>query len=174
MRVLLPDPPMTVVENLPPLSGQAADEERLDPRAVAVWRLGSLLGTAAVTAVAAVACLVLGVSPAWALAAAATGSVEAALWPQAAYRGWSYRVGGDDLRLRRGVLWRAESVVPLSRIQHVDTRQGPLDRALGLARVVVFTAGSVGARVEIPGLAAARAEALRDRLAALAGREDAV
>ncbi|NIQ53994.1 MAG: PH domain-containing protein, partial [Gammaproteobacteria bacterium] len=59
-----------------------------------------------------------------------------------------------------------ESVVPHTRIQHVDVRRGPLDRWLGLARVVVFTAGSRGAMVEVPGLDAGDAEALRDRLIA--------
>jgi membrane protein YdbS with pleckstrin-like domain len=65
-------------------------------------------------------------------------------------------------------------VVLHSRVQHVDTRQGPIERALGLATVVVFTAGTVGAMVAIPGLRPGDADLLRDRLVALSGSGDAV
>lgn len=167
---------MTVVDDLPapaPPPGDAAPG-RLSPRVVTVWRLGWLLAALVLAAHAAVAALVLDASLLWALALLAPGIAAALLVPSMRYRAWSWRVGEDEVRLKRGVWWRSESVVPLSRIQHVDTRQGPLQRAFGLATVVVFTAGSVGARVAIPGLDAAQAEALRDRLALLGGREDAV
>lgn len=157
----------------PPPDGELAPS-RLDPRVVRVWRLGSAISTAAVTLAAALACALAEASLLWALLVLALGVAEGVLHPRAAYRAWSYTVGEEEVRLRRGVWWRRESVVPLSRIQHVDTQQGPVERALGLATLVLFTAGSVGARLAIPGLAAARAEALRDRLAALGGREDAV
>jgi len=64
--------------------------------------------------------------------------------------------------------------VPYARIQHVDTRHGPLDRWLGLATVVVFTAGHRGAIIAIPALAADEAEEIRDSLAARSGVGDAV
>lgn len=95
-------------------------------------------------------------------------------WPGLRYRAWSYRVRDEDLQLRHGVLWRTESIVPHARIQHVDLRRGPLDRWIGLAQLVVFTAGSRGAMLTIPGLDAAEAERLRDRLIALSGVGDAV
>jgi uncharacterized protein len=167
---------MTVVDELPapaPPPGDAAPG-RLDPRVVTVWRLGGAVAALVAAAHAAVAALVLDASPLWALAVLAPGLAAALFVPAALYRAWSWRVSEGEVRLKRGLWWRAESVVPLSRIQHVDTRQGPLQRAFGLATVVVFTAGSVGARVAIPGLDAAQAEALRDRLALLGGREDAV
>jgi membrane protein YdbS with pleckstrin-like domain len=94
--------------------------------------------------------------------------------PAAAYRHYAYQVGEVDVRVMHGWLTRTVAVVLHSRIQHVDTRQGPVERAMGLATVVIFTAGSVGAMVAIPGIAQAEAEALRDRLAHLSGAEDAV
>jgi membrane protein YdbS with pleckstrin-like domain len=75
----------------------------------------------------------------------------------------------DALRLDRGVMFRQESVVPYTRIQHVDTEQGPIERALGLSRVTVHTASGTSSSLTIPGLAPADAEALRERLAQLAG-----
>lgn len=95
----------------------------------------------------------------------------------ARYRRWRYHVREDSLLLDRGVLTQVRTVVPYVRIQHVDSRRGPVERALGLASVVVYTAGSRGADVTIPGLTPERAEDLQRRLkqlAIVAGGEDAV
>lgn len=108
------------------------------------------------------------------VAVLAIGCALAAAWPPARYRGWAFRMRERDLWVRRGVFWRVVSVVPYSRIQHVDTRHGPVERWLGLASLVVYTAGVRGADVTIPGLARGEAESLRERLAALGGDEDAV
>ncbi len=89
--------------------------------------------------------------------------------PARRYAAWRYRVAADALRLDRGVLVRVESVVPYTRIQHVDTEQGPVERLLGLMRVTVHTASGSGSALTIPGLAPADAAALRERLALLAG-----
>ena len=144
------------------------------PRIVAVWRIAALIWAAIFAGSCVVATFAVEVSALWALAPVLPALALAVYMPAARWRAWSYRVGEIDLRIARGVLWRTESVVLHARIQHVDTRQGPVERMFGLASVVVYTAGSVGARVGIPGLAAADAEALRDRLAALSGTEDAL
>ena len=95
--------------------------------------------------------------------------ILAARLPGRRYTAWRYRVTEDALRLDRGVLVRVESVVPYTRIQHVDTEQGPIERMLGLMRVTVHTASGSGASLTIPGLLPADADALRERLALLAG-----
>src|SRR5690606_5200956 len=147
----------------------------LDPRVMKAWRAAWLV-VAALFGFAALALLALPASPP-ALAAGTLALLclaAAASHPRARYRSWGYRLRDADLLVRRGVLWRTISIVPHARIQYVDTRRGPLERALGLATVVVYTAGTRGAAVRIPGLDAARAEALRDRLAALGDTDDAV
>lgn len=88
------------------------------------------------------------------------------------YVAWGFDVEASDLRVRRGVLVRTTSVIPLARIQHVDTQQDVLERWLGLASLVVYTAGVRGAEIAVPGLAIADAESIRDRLAAIAGAAD--
>ena len=150
---------------------------RLEPAAVTMWRLESLW-RAAVIAVPAVA-LELTVDlplPRGLIggAIAAVAVVWALLVPPLRYRSWRFALREEDLYLERGVLIRTASIVPHARIQHVDTRHSPIDRWLGLSTVVVYTAGTRGAVVEIPGLAAREAEELRDRLAALSGEGDAV
>ncbi|PSQ46213.1 hypothetical protein BRD15_09660 [Halobacteriales archaeon SW_6_65_15] len=84
------------------------------------------------------------------------------------YRVWRFEVRDDDLYLERGVLTRVNTVVPFVRVQHVDTQRGPVERAVGLASVVVYTAGSRGADVTIPGLTPDRADALQEKLRRLA------
>lgn len=79
---------------------------------------------------------------------------------------WAYAEREDDLLLRRGVLVRRTSVVPYGRMQYVDVTAGPLDRRMGLAKVVLHTAAAATDAV-LPGLATGEAERLRDRLAAL-------
>ena len=70
------------------------------------------------------------------------------------------------LRIRRGLWWRSETLVPRSRVQHTDINRGPLDRKLGLATLKVYTAGTKLASVAIEGLPAERAVELRDALVA--------
>lgn len=92
-----------------------------------------------------------------------------AAWPAVTYLFFGYDVREDDLLLQSGVIFRRRSSIPHSRIQHVETRQGPVERIFGLSRVLVFTASGVAADGAIPGLATARAEALRDELARRGG-----
>jgi uncharacterized protein len=148
--------------------------QRLDPAVLTLWRVGALLWWLFLAAAAAVALLASDLDPVWALAVVAAGGVYTAVVPGKRYARFGYHVGDVDLRLRRGWVWQASSVVLHARVQHVDTRRGPLENLLGLATVVVFTAGTVGAMLAIPGLRLADAEALRDRLIALSGSDDAV
>ena len=93
------------------------------------------------------------------------------------YRLWGYEIRDDSIYLERGVFTRVRTVVPFVRIQHVDSSRGPLERLAGLASTVVYTAGSRGADVSIPGLTPDGSETLQERLKRLAIRaegEDAV
>ncbi|MFW6317669.1 MAG: PH domain-containing protein [Halorubrum sp.] len=84
------------------------------------------------------------------------------------YARWRFELQDDALYLERGVITVVETSVPFVRVQHVDTRFGPIERALGLSSVVVYTAGSRNADVRIPGLTPARARNLQDALRDLA------
>ena len=164
---------MTILDPVQSPPREAA-AERLDPRVVALWRAGAAIGGVLWTAAAVIGLLVAELHWAWAGIVAALAVAYVAKVPAARWRHFVFRVGETDVRIARGWLWRTESVVLHSRIQHVDTRQGPIERSMGLATVVLFTAGSVGASVGIPGLALARAEALRDELVRLSGADDGV
>lgn len=92
-------------------------------------------------------------------------------WPAYSHPFTRWRLDGAALRIRRGVLWRQEIDVPLSRVQHTDVVQGPLERRFGVAKLVVHTAGTVDATVVLGGLEVGVARAVRDHL--VRGDDDA-
>lgn len=87
---------------------------------------------------------------------------------RAAHAQFGYILLDDGLWLRKGVYWRSYTFVPRIRIQHTEVKHGPIDRRLGLAKLVVFTAGIRMGHLGIPGLTEVQAHALRDALLARA------
>jgi uncharacterized protein len=79
-------------------------------------------------------------------------------------RAVGYAEREDDLLVRHGIMFRDLVVVPYGRMQYVDVRSGPIDRAFGIANVQLHTA-SPGTDAHIPGLTPDEAARLRDRLA---------
>lgn len=143
--------------------------ESLNARIQVVWIIRSLIGAAVLGAIAT------GVDRYFldwgALLPVAVFAVAAFLMIGHAvlrYRVWRFEIRDDELYLRRGVITRVQTVVPYVRIQHVDARRGPFERAIGLATTVVYTAGSRGADVVIPGLTPERSEGLQEELKQLA------
>lgn len=94
------------------------------------------------------------------------------VWVALSYRVWIYQVRDDSLYLERGVVTHVRTIVPYVRIQHVDTSRSALERALGLSTLVVYTAGSRGADVSVPGLKPNEARDLQQRLKELAIEAD--
>jgi membrane protein YdbS with pleckstrin-like domain len=104
----------------------------------------------------------------WLLAAAAVvvaGAVRA-VFMRRSIRSWGYAERAEDLLVRHGLLIRRLSIVPYARMQFVDVTAGPIERAAGLATVTLHTAAAAS-DATVPGLEAAEATRLRDRLSAL-------
>jgi membrane protein YdbS with pleckstrin-like domain len=85
--------------------------------------------------------------------------------PKVRWIRWSFEVYDEEIDIYRGIFWRRYIIIPLIRVQNVDTRQGPIMRANGLAS---FTVATAAGEHEIPGLKVAEADALRDHVALLA------
>lgn len=81
-------------------------------------------------------------------------------------RAWGWHLDEVDLHVAGGLMWRTHMVVPLIRVQHLDIAQGPIERAYGLATLVVHTAGVASTAVALPGLPHDEATELRDRVRA--------
>lgn len=92
------------------------------------------------------------------------GNFLAALHTVYRYRSWNYEVKDDHLYLEHGVLVKVKTMVPFVRIQHVDTQKSIVDRLLGVSSVVVYTAGSRGSDVSIPGVLPDEGDKLQDDL----------
>ena len=109
----------------------------------------------------------LGIMPGLSVLALAVFSVFVA--PGVRWRRWRYEIRPDEVDLQRGVWWVSRTLVPLARIQHVDTRQGPLQRRYGLSTVVFHTAAGPN---QIPELSTPIAAEARDRIADLTREQD--
>ena len=151
--------------------------EHLDPRARTLWRLSGLLqALPLVLGAVAVAFVlihfeVLPTPIALLLAAALALVAVLGIWPypDLLWRHWRYEIGEAEVDLQHGWLTVTRTLIPMARIQHVDTRRGPLQRRFGLASVILYTAAGAS---EIPALADDVADAARDRIAALANVSD--
>ncbi len=88
------------------------------------------------------------------------------------WRRFTFRVGPDEIRIDSGIVSRTHRSIPFDRVQDVDIEQGPISRLLGLAKVKFQTGASAGPNKDegvLPGIALARAEALRQHVRARRG-----
>ena len=153
--------------------------EQLDRRVVLYWYVSGLVSLCVLAGMAATGgyLLLQKVPEAWPFVAYGGGSFLAlwTLWtliaPPLAWHRWRYAIDVELLRTQSGILFLEEKVIPISRLQHVDLLRGPIERLFGLATLVVFTAGTEGATFRLPGLAAARAQQLRDTILAQRGHD---
>lgn len=153
------------------MSDNMDDMEELDRTVITLWVLLGSISAVIATAVAGGAAFYLALP----FVPIAGGAFVLLMLVNAAYQLrryqiWRFSVDDDALYLKRGVITRRKSVVPFSRIQHVDTNRNPWERLFGLASVVVYTAGSRGSDAVIPGLRPERAEELQSSLRRQANR----
>ena len=69
------------------------------------------------------------------------------IWVKMYYGSMWYELHDDEMRWRRGVIFRSTGIVPYNRITNIDIRQGPVMRALGISTVSIQTAGYSGAAI---------------------------
>lgn len=158
-----------------PIAASDADERALtplDPAHVKLLRVQAAIMTVPFV----IASLVLEAAEILPTGAFAVPVLVAAAWailrvPLRRHAARGYDLGADRLRVARGLWFRSDTVVPFGRVQHIDVTQGPLERAFGLATLVVHTAGTHNASVALPGLAQADAAAMRESIRAHIKRE---
>lgn len=104
------------------------------------------------------------------------GAILAGLWvlqvifgiwliPKIRHRIWRYEVFENEIEIQHGLIRVTRVIVPMVRVQHVDTSQGPLLRRYRLASVQISTAATVH---DIPALELEEADELRDYISRLA------
>ena len=156
---------------------RAEPEKRLDPRAKLLWRLTGALQALAILAGGAFGSYVLSSRadmPLYLVVLPLLGALVLAVlfvvvMPPLLWRRWRYEIRPMEVDLQRGLVRVTRTLVPMARVQHVDTRRGPLQRRLGLSTVVFYTAAGPN---EIPQLARETAVEVRDRIAELTQTAD--
>lgn len=85
--------------------------------------------------------------------------------PELRWRQWKYRVDQHEIDLHHGIWFTRRTLVPVKRVQHVDTRQGPILRQYDLADVVISTAATTH---KIPALEENVADEVRQQISTFA------
>ena len=156
---------------------RAEPEKRLDPRAKLLWRVTGALQAAPILVGGVFGSYVLGWradAPLYLAILPVIGALVLAVLfvfvlPPLLWRRWRYEIHPLEVDLQRGLVRVTRTLVPMARVQHVDTRRGPLQRRLGLSTVVFYTAAGPN---EIPQLATGTAAEVRDRIAELTREAD--
>jgi len=72
-----------------------------------------------------------------------------------------YALREKDIIYQAGLFWRTFTILPFSRIQHVEVHQGPIDRIFDLGKLKVYTAGGSSSDLSISGLAIDKAHSIK-------------
>jgi len=149
---------------------------QIDPRAVTAWRITGALGSLTWMIIP----VFLGVL-AWedtlkwwipistAVVALVYVTAMGTIVPQIRWKRWRYQIDNHEIYLKFGIIVVRRVLIPVARIQNVDTRQGPVYRYFGLSSVTITTAATTH---EIPALDDATADEVRDTISRLAREYD--
>ncbi len=77
-------------------------------------------------------------------------------------KGFAFRM--HDVLFKSGIIATSTIVIPYNRVQHVAMHEGLISRIFGLAKIEVFTAGGKESDIEIPGIAKAQAQDIKQLL----------
>ncbi|KOS67022.1 membrane protein [Lysinibacillus contaminans] len=87
------------------------------------------------------------------------------LFPKIRWDHWRYEVREHEIEIQHGLFVVKRTLIPMVRVQHVDTTQGPILKKYDLGNISISTAATVHT---IPALVMDEADALRARISELA------
>lgn len=145
---------------------------QLPLKARTVWRLYGILQTIVLAVLAAIfafatyyfewTLIIYGILAAFVLVFAAFIIV---IFPNIRWRIWRYEVREQEIEIQSGLFIVKRTLIPMVRVQHVDTGQGPILKKYDLANMSISTAATTHI---IPMLVTAEADALRAKISELA------
>ncbi len=91
-------------------------------------------------------------------------TVPLVVWPYFSVKKRGIAVRDKDVLYKSGLVVNRVTAIPFNRIQHVETKQGPLDRQFETASLQIFTAGGSKGDLDIAGMERDRAESLRSMI----------
>lgn len=151
--------------------------QKIPRRAVKAWRINSLWSLLAwIVPVYLYVMYTRGAGSGWLAAASAVAAllfvlVMIVIIPKLRWREWYYHIDEHEIELQNGILIVKHTLIPVNRVQHVDTRQGPVLSSFNLADVIISTAATSH---RIPALDVETADQVRKKISTFAqkARED--
>ncbi|WP_040226080.1 PH domain-containing protein [Bhargavaea cecembensis] len=152
-----------------------APEGRISRKAVKVWRLTNFIEEAIALLIIA-GLLVAGthfgwwrwlITTFWVIGGISVVSAVYSIFikPGLTQKFWRYGADEEFVKLRSGIWIISEQTIPMTKVQVVNLKQGPLLRRYGLYSLEI---GTMGSSHTIPALPEAEAREFRDRIAHLA------
>lgn len=87
------------------------------------------------------------------------------LFPNIRWKIWRYEVREQEIEIQSGLFVVKRTLIPMVRVQHVDTEQGPILKKYNLANISISSAATVHT---IPMLLTEDADMLRTKISELA------
>ncbi|MBC7959250.1 MAG: PH domain-containing protein [Vallitaleaceae bacterium] len=138
--------------------------ERVDPKSRLLWMInGFIFSVFLMAALVVVSLLVIKVI--WPILIGIVLCLYITLVsPFYEYKQWKYAAESDRVEIIHGIFIVKRTVVPINRIQHINIKQGVIQKKLGLSSVEIFTSGGQhsieGLNISVAGLMADRLNAL--------------
>lgn len=144
-----------------------APRHQVSRKSIVLWTLNAVIGWSFLLVPQLIVLLFVDSPSSWQLAGLLVTAVVALahtlIMPSWRYRVHRWESAPDAVYTLSGWFNQEWRIAPVSRIQTVDTKRGPLQQMLGLATVTVTTASAAGP-VEIEGLDTETASRLVDEL----------
>ncbi|MEK4230964.1 PH domain-containing protein [Solibacillus sp. FSL H8-0538] len=93
------------------------------------------------------------------------GILMVIVFPNVRWKVWRYEVREQEIEIQSGLFVVTRTLIPMVRVQHVDTEQGPILKKYDLANISISSAATVHT---IPMLLTADADQLRTKISELA------
>lgn len=145
---------------------------RISRDAIKVWQITAILYELIVWLFAIVGLVLHFINdfPIWIVLAAFAISIVSTiitvfLIPNLRWKRWRYEVFEQEIYIQHGILIVSRTLIPMIRVQHVETKQGPILKYFNLSSVSISTAATTH---EIPALSNEIASDLRDKISTLA------
>jgi len=97
------------------------------------------------------------------------GTLQILIIPKLRMIYWGYEIKDNEIDIQHGIIVVKRTLIPMARIQHVDTEHGPIMRQFSLSTLNIATAGT---EHRIPALDFDTARALRKKISSLAALSD--
>lgn len=142
--------------------------ERINPAAKKVWMINGFIFSVIILA-AVVAVTLLLYKSIWII----SGGIVLSLFitvisPLYEYKQWKYSINAEKVEIIHGIFIVQRTVIPINRVQHINIKQGLIQKHYDISGVEIFTAGG---RHAIEGLHSAVATQIADHLNTLVIQE---